>query len=133
MSETKACSEFPEPKNLKEILELFEKLNGSSTAKRNVGPQLLKDVRKYCKETTKFYKSGSGSEVLWNVFQNSQHVRQNILEGSELKQYGKYDKLEDLHAKHEDRVAEALKKCLPKAYAALLFMLYHCESELGGA
>ncbi|KAK1934014.1 secreted antigen 1 [Babesia divergens] len=123
---TQECKSFPEPKNLKEILELFEKLNGSSTAKKNVGQKLLKDVRKYCKETTKFYQSGSHSEVLWNVFSGAKSIRSTILKNSGT--YPKYNDLESSHGKHEDCIAEALKKCLPKAFAALYF-LYFMGSE----
>ncbi|KAK1934917.1 secreted antigen 1 [Babesia divergens] len=119
---TEQCTSFPEPNDLKEILELLHKIGESVQAKKNVGQKLLKDVQKYCKDTDQFYKDSGSSGFLWNVFQYAGTVRQNILKNS--RTYPKYNNLDSSHGIHNDCVAEALKKCLPKAYAALYFLLF---------
>ncbi|KAK1939806.1 hypothetical protein X943_003469 [Babesia divergens] len=124
------CTEFPEPQDLKEILEIFDKLKDSVQAKKNVGPKLVEGIRKYCKDTDKFFKDSGSSGFLWNVFTNGSGIRKSILQNS--RTFEKYNDLERDHAIHEDCVPRALKKCLPKAHAALLFMLFNCDTAFYG-
>ncbi|KAK1935925.1 secreted antigen 3 [Babesia divergens] len=128
MSETKACSDFPQPQDFKEILELLEKLSESVQATKNAGPKLLQDVKKYCKETDQFYKDSSSSNYLWNVFSGAKSIRSTILDMARTS--GTYKNLDNDHGKHEDCIAEALKKCLPNAYAALYFLLFMGSQDL---
>ncbi|KAK1935514.1 secreted antigen 1, partial [Babesia divergens] len=128
---TEQCTDFPEPESLKEILELLDKLSDARTLKDSVGQKLLEDVETYCKDADQFYKdSGSRSGFLWSVFSNAYGIRASILQNSGT--YDKYNDLESSHGKHEDCIAEALKKCLPKAFAALYFLLFMGDKSLGG-
>ncbi|KAK1935904.1 secreted antigen 1 [Babesia divergens] len=124
MTKQEVTCDFKDPKNLKDILDLLVKLGESVQAKKNVGQKLLQDVRKYCKDAEKFYQSGSGSEVLSTVFSNAYGIRSTILENSESS--GTYNNFDRDHNAQDCalNVAEALKKCLPKAYAALYFLLF---------
>ncbi|KAK1935538.1 secreted antigen 1 [Babesia divergens] len=128
------CKSFPEPQDLKDALELLEKLKDTVLAKKNVGQKLLKDVETYCKETDQFYKDSShestSSSFLWSVFTTAQSIRRTILDMGRTS--GKYNNLDNDHGKHNDCIAEALKTCLPKAYAALYYLYFMCSKELNG-
>ncbi|KAK1938500.1 secreted antigen 1, partial [Babesia divergens] len=125
--DSQACS-FQDPETLKDVLELLEKLYNASSLKKSVGQKLVQDVQKYFKDTDKFYQSGSRSEFLSDVFSNAYGIRSTILQNSGT--YPKYSSLND-HENH-DCVPRALKKCLPKAFAALYFLLFMGSNSLGG-
>ncbi|KAK1940751.1 secreted antigen 1, partial [Babesia divergens] len=129
MSEAKVPCDFQEPGTLKDILDLLVKLNDASSLKNSVGQKLVQDVRKYFKDAEKFYQSGSHSEVLSTVFSNAYGIRGSILQSSGT--YPKYNNLDNSHEDH-DCVPRALKKCLPKAFAALYFLLFMGDKSLGG-
>ncbi|KAK1935290.1 secreted antigen 1 [Babesia divergens] len=118
---------FQDPKNLKDILELLDKLYNASSLKDSVGQKLVQDVQKYFKDAEKFYGSRSG--FLSDVFTKSSFIRITILDRS-----GTYDKYNDLtdrsHTGHEDcvkKISEALKKFLPRGYAALYYLYFMCS------
>ncbi|KAK1935267.1 secreted antigen 1 [Babesia divergens] len=124
-----ACTSFPQPESLKDILELLHKIGESVQAKKNVGQKLLKDVETYCKDAEKFYKdSSSHSGFLSTVFTKAKEIRGSILQNS--RTFEKYSSLDSGHGKHNDCIAEALKKCLPKAYAALYYLYFMGSQDL---
>ncbi|KAK1939080.1 secreted antigen 1 [Babesia divergens] len=119
-----ACTEFPEPQDLKEILELLHKLNDARSISGAVLVTLEGEAKKYFKDSD----SDGLSSVLWNVFTKAKEIRGSII--SDTGTYQKYSSL-DSHEGH-DCVPNALKKFLPRGYAALLFMLFNCDSEFSG-
>ncbi|KAK1935253.1 secreted antigen 3 [Babesia divergens] len=129
MTEAKACN-FEDPGTLKDILDLLVKLDGARSLKAFVGQKLSEDVKKYCNGSESFYNPYRSSGLLWNVFQYAGTVRSTILKSSET--FDTYNNLDSEHGKHEDCIAEALKKCLPKAYAALYFLFFMGSQSLGG-
>ncbi|KAK1932183.1 secreted antigen 3 [Babesia divergens] len=127
MSEKGTCN-FKDPETLKDILELLHKIG---TARGISGPVLgtLEE------EAKKYFKDGSEdsglTSSLGTVFTNAQSIRESILETG--RTIGTYNNFESAHRSHEDcpvKISNALKKCLPKAYAALLFMLFNCDGGM---
>ncbi|KAK1932191.1 secreted antigen 1 [Babesia divergens] len=132
--ESQACN-FEDPGSLKDILELLEKLNDASSLKKSVGQKLVQDVKKYFKDTDQFYKDSRSSGFLSTVFSNAYGIRSTILKNS--RTYDKYKNLNDgAHESHEDqecgeKISEALKKCLPKAFSVLFFLYFMGSNRLG--
>ncbi|KAK1932196.1 secreted antigen 1 [Babesia divergens] len=127
MAEQQPCN-FEDPGTLKDILELLAKLSESRTLKNSVGQKLLEDVQKYCKDAEKFYGSHSG--LLMTVLQYAGNIRSSILKNSQSSEtYDKYKDLETEHGSHERCVAEALKECLPRGYAALYYLYFMCSND----
>ncbi|KAK1937477.1 secreted antigen 3 [Babesia divergens] len=123
-TEQQPCN-FRDPETLKDVLELLAKLGNEFTLDRAVPVRLERD------EAKKYFNVNGGSHdddlttVLGTVFTNAQSIRGSII--SDTGSYGKYSSL-DRHEGHDDCVVRTLKACLPKAYAALLFMFFNCDS-----
>ncbi|KAK1940744.1 secreted antigen 1, partial [Babesia divergens] len=116
-----ACTDFPEPNDLKEILELLEKLVTAHGVSGAVLGTLEKEAQKYFKDSDIISSLGS-------VFTNAQSIRGSII--SDTHTYPKYSSLDRDHGKHNDCVPRALKKCLPKAFAALYYLYFMGSQSL---
>ncbi|KAK1939071.1 secreted antigen 1 [Babesia divergens] len=131
------CTSFPQPKNLKDILELLEKLYNAETTKKNVFQQLKSYLQGYCSASylEAFYGSrggssygysysGSGSILL--LTQAGQNVSEEILQNPSWSR-----SFSDPHTGQTciKKYFNALKECLPKAFAALLFLFFNCDSD----
>ncbi|KAK1933762.1 putative RIBOSOME BINDING PROTEIN-1 [Babesia divergens] len=120
MSEEQQPCKFKDPDTLKDILELLEKLMDARSISSPVLGKLEEEAKKYFKESDIL-------SPLATVFTRASGIRSTILESPS---YDKYSSLTG-HEGH-DCVPRALKTCLPKAYAALLFMLFNCDTAFSG-
>ncbi|KAK1936823.1 secreted antigen 1, partial [Babesia divergens] len=131
---------FQDPKNLKEILEELGKLDYATETRHKVFEQLKNGLKAYCAETylQAFYggrdygRGYSGSILL--LTKAGEKVSEAILLKASWTS-GTYKNLDNDHASHSncaEKISEALKKCLPKAYAALYFLLFMGDKSLGG-
>ncbi|KAK1939120.1 secreted antigen 3 [Babesia divergens] len=126
--DSQACN-FQEPETLKDILDLLVKLGTGDSGFSSVSGYVLLKLEE---EAKKYFKDGSeDSDILSSlgtVFTRAKTIRGSII--SDSRGYPKYSSLND-HDSH-DCVPKALKTWLPKAYAALLFMLFNCDREFSG-
>ncbi|KAK1936020.1 hypothetical protein X943_000982 [Babesia divergens] len=122
---------FQDPGNLKDILELLEKLDGTGYSVKNaVGQKLVDGIQKYCNNSPNFY-SPSDAGCLQNVFKHAKEIRGKILKNPG--EYDKYNDLDRVHAGHTDcaeKISNALRENLPKAYSALYYLYFMGSQEL---
>ncbi|KAK1936449.1 hypothetical protein X943_003558 [Babesia divergens] len=118
--DSQTCN-FKDPENVKDILELLDKLGSDSG--RSISSPVLGILGE---EAEKYFKDSDILSSLGTVFTRAKTIRGSII--SDSRGYPKYSSLND-HDSH-DCVPKALKTWLPKAYAALLFMLFNCDSGM---
>ncbi|KAK1939099.1 secreted antigen 1 [Babesia divergens] len=143
MSET--C-DFKEPGTLKDILVELYKLHGMAKTRPKVFEQLRTYLETYCSVSylNDFYSDqsgmyGSSSGVSYSgggtillLTQASQKVGDIIFQKSPTD-----GRSVDTHVSHKDqnchvKIAEALKKCLPKTFAALFFLFFNVSNDCKG-
>ncbi|KAK1937969.1 secreted antigen 1 [Babesia divergens] len=135
MSET--CN-FKEPGTLKEILEELDKLDGATSTRPKVYNHLKNSLQNFCgnKYLEAFYGShGSGfAGSIQLLTKAGQKVCEEILQKASwtFEKYGTFDNDHGKHSNCAEKISEALKKCLPKAYAALYFLLFMGSQKLNG-
>ncbi|KAK1938359.1 hypothetical protein X943_000567 [Babesia divergens] len=116
---------FQDPRNLKDILELLEKLgNNHGSLKRTVGDKLEGEAKKYFNAT----EDSQAFSVLTTVFSSANGIRTKILSNS-----GKYDTYSHISGDHSGcalKVSDALLKFLPRAYAALYYLYFMGDKSL---
>ncbi|KAK1937983.1 putative RIBOSOME BINDING PROTEIN-1 [Babesia divergens] len=126
MSEQEGQCNFQEPGTLKDILELLDKLKDAYGISGAVLLKLEGEVEKYFNVTEDSYGLTSS---LGGVFTKAILIRKSILKNPS---YETYSHISGGHTDCALKVAEALKKCLPKAYAALYYLYFMGDKTFNG-
>ncbi|KAK1932186.1 secreted antigen 3, partial [Babesia divergens] len=127
---------FQDPKNLKEILELLDKLNDARTTRHKVFEQLKNSLQNFCdnKYLDAFYRDRGSDYGFGGSIQLLTKAGENVSEA--ILQRPPWDEhLDREHAGHSGqdcalKIANAFKACLPKAFSALLFLFFNCDSGM---
>ncbi|KAK1932179.1 hypothetical protein X943_002248 [Babesia divergens] len=131
---TETC-DFKDPKNLKDILVELYKLHGMDQTKPKVFEQLKTYLGTYCAEAylNDFYGyrhsySSYGGTILL-LTKAGHDICEAILQSPT------GGRSVDTHSKHTgqncaERIANAIKACLPKAYAALYYLYFMGDKSL---
>ncbi|KAK1935246.1 secreted antigen 1 [Babesia divergens] len=135
MSEAKACDFEFKHDTLKSILEELGKLNDATVTRPKVFQQLRDGLHEYCGDTylDAFYGSrGSGRGFAGSILlltKAGQNVSEEILKSTPWTSHH-----QDPHTGHSGqdcggKYFNALQACLPKTFAALLFLFFNVSTE----
>ncbi|KAK1934355.1 putative RIBOSOME BINDING PROTEIN-1 [Babesia divergens] len=133
---TMTSCDFKDPETLKDILVELGKLHNATSTRHKVFEQLKIYLKAYCGDTylNDFYQDLGGSygpSGSMKLLTKAGHdICETILQNSPTG--GRHD---TAHSKHEgkdcaEKISNALKKCLPKAYAALYFLLFMGSEDM---
>ncbi|KAK1937968.1 hypothetical protein X943_002984, partial [Babesia divergens] len=134
------CTDFQfKHETLKEILEELGKLYTTTSTRHKVFEKLKTYLTTYCNETylNDFYGKrdyGSGVSSYGGSIQLLTYAGQKVSEAILKSPPSWTSQVQDTHVSHTGRdCAEkyfnALKKCLPKTFAALFFLFFNCDSD----
>ncbi|KAK1932182.1 secreted antigen 3 [Babesia divergens] len=135
------CTDFQfKQGSLKDILEELAKLYNAETTRKKVFQQLKSYLGAYCAEKylDAFYQDldyGRGVSYSGGTIQAVTYAGKCICEA--ILQSPTDGRSVDTHSKHEgqtcgEKYFNALKECLPKAYAALFFLFFNVSTDCKG-
>ncbi|KAK1937973.1 secreted antigen 1 [Babesia divergens] len=133
MTKQEVTCDFKEPESLKDVLVELGKLDNATSTRHKVFQQLKESLQNFCGTAylQAFYRSRDGGYGFIGTILLLTKAGQNVSEA--IRQTTPWDgHLDREHRGHKDcalKIANALKKCLPKTFAALLFLLFNVSTE----